>query len=132
MKRGREEEEEREGGECPPYGYRVLEAYCPPTLYPVTMVLAMIEKSVEQHLVRRVKALGGLCWKWVSPSQIGVPDRVVVLPGGRVVFVELKRPGGKLSAIQVKVLDRLREVGAEVQVLSSKEEVDELFVVSGG
>lgn len=92
----------------------------------------MLERAVEQHLVRRVRAAGGVCWKWVSPSQIGVPDRVCFLPGGRVVFVELKRPGGKLSPIQVKVLDRLRAVGAEVHVLSSKEEVDAVFVVPGG
>lgn len=75
----------------------------------------------------RVRAAGGLCWKWVSPSTVGVPDRICLLPGGRVVFVELKRPGGNLSPIQVKVLDRLRAVGAEVHVLSSKEAVNEVF-----
>lgn len=61
----------------------------------------MLEKFLEQKLVRRVKAAGGLCLKWSSPGAAGVPDRIVLLPGGRVVFVEMKRPkGGRLSALQ--------------------------------
>ena len=52
------------------------------------------ESAVERRLVSGVKARGGLCWKFVSPGMSGVPDRIVLLPGARIVFVELKRPGG--------------------------------------
>ena len=55
----------------------------------------MLEKAVEAALVRRVKVLGGLCEKFVSPGRRSVPDRLVTLPGGRIIFVEIKAPGGK-------------------------------------
>lgn len=75
----------------------------------------------------RVRSAGGLCWKWTSPSTVGVPDRICVLPGGRVAFVEVKRPGGKLSAMQQRIIGLMRRLGAEVHVLESKEAVDEVF-----
>lgn len=58
------------------------------------------EKALECLLKKQVKKLGGLCWKLVSPGTAGVPDRLVVMPDGRVLFVELKGPAGRLSAIQ--------------------------------
>lgn len=61
----------------------------------------MLEKFLEQKLVRCVRAAGGLCLKWSSPGAAGVPDRIVLLPGGRLIFVEMKRPkGGRLSKLQ--------------------------------
>lgn len=57
----------------------------------------MKESEIEARLVRGVKALGGVAYKFVSPGNVGVPDRLVVLPGGRVIFVELKAEGGRLS-----------------------------------
>lgn len=83
----------------------------------------MRERDVERYLIERVRAIGGLCFKWVSPSQRGVPDRIVIYRG-RVVFVEVKAPSGVLAAAQRVMLDSLRKHGAEVRVLRSKELVD--------
>ena len=87
----------------------------------------MLEREVERHLVERVRAAGGLAFKWVSPANAGVPDRVCFLPGGRVVFVELKRPGGQLRPLQERVIGMLMRLGAEVHVVDSKEGVDEVL-----
>ena len=63
--------------------------------------LTPLEKDIERALVEKVKKRGGYCLKWVCPGWTGVPDRIVLLPGGKVVFVELKRPkGGRLSPMQ--------------------------------
>ena len=76
----------------------------------------MRESAVEQNVVRQVKALGGVAWKWVSPGRLGVPDRVCIFPGVRVIFVELKRPGledGR-SPAQKKVFGILERLGCTV------------------
>jgi hypothetical protein len=89
--------------------------------------LVISERDIERRLVAKAKAAGGQALKWVSPGQAGVPDRIVLFPNGRIVFVELKSPRGKLSAIQVRVIERLRNLGFEVRVIDSKEGVDALF-----
>lgn len=89
----------------------------------------MLERDLERHLVRAVKRAGGEAYKWVSPGRRGVPDRLVVLPGGRVVGVEVKRPGGGgvLSALQRIECGRLRELGVEVRVIDSVEAIAQLL-----
>lgn len=87
----------------------------------------MLEKEVERELVKEVKSLGGLCWKFTSPSTNGVPDRVVMLPKGKFGFVELKAPGKKLRPIQVKRNKQLKLLGVKVYVLDSKEMVKEVL-----
>ena len=80
-----------------------------------------LEKDVEAALVRRVKALGGLCEKFTSPGRRSVPDRLITLPGGQIIFVELKRPGGKPTESQLKDHDRRRELGCDVRVIDTLE-----------
>ena len=77
----------------------------------------MNEKIVEAKLRDGVKALGGVAYKWVSPGNVGVPDRMVVLPGGVVHFIELKREGGKLTRMQKVQIARLRALGADCAVV---------------
>ena len=74
----------------------------------------MKESEIEARLVRGVKALGGVAYKFVSPGNVGVPDRVVVLPGGRVIFVELK------AADNQKRYAMLRRLGADACEVKSE------------
>ena len=63
--------------------------------------MTQLEKEIERKLRQAIEKHGGLCLKWVCPGWIGVPDRIVLLPFGRIHFVETKRPkGGKLSTMQ--------------------------------
>ena len=57
-----------------------------------------LEKEIESRLRKRIEARGGRCLKWVCPGWSGVPDRICLLPGGRIVFVETKRPKGSNTA----------------------------------
>lgn len=71
-----------------------------------------LEKDIEKKLVHKVRQHGGLCLKWVCPGWAGVPDRIILMPGGKIVFVELKRPkGGVLSSRQVWWANKLRTLG---------------------
>lgn len=87
------------------------------------------EKDIEAYLKRRVETdVGGLCLKFVTDVGKGMPDRLVLLPpDGRVVWVEMKRKGGRLSEMQKYQHARLRKRGAEVVVLWTKAEVDEFI-----
>lgn len=84
-----------------------------------------LEKEIEQYLSDRVRRLGGLCFKFVSPGRAGVPDRIVLYKGSSY-FVELKRPkGGKLSEIQTARHKEFSAHGFQVWVLKNRKEVDE-------
>ena len=83
-----------------------------------------LEKDVERALVQMVKRHGGLCLKWVCPGFAGVPDRIVLLPNGRIVFVELKRPkGGQLSELQKWWIKKLIDLGFSCWVVWDKDEL---------
>lgn len=92
----------------------------------------MREKDIEQKLVQGVKRLGGRAFKWTSPGNDGVPDRIVFLPGRPPVFVELKTDTGKLSALQRIQIGRLRELGQDVRVLYGLDQVVEFLKECGG
>ncbi len=81
------------------------------------------ESNLERRFVREVKARGGLALK--MSGMAGIPDRLVLLPGGRVVFVELKTDGGRLSKIQRHVIAMLSRLGCEVEVLYGRDQIDE-------
>jgi hypothetical protein len=83
----------------------------------------MLEKNIESALVKRVKELKGLCEKFTSPGRRSVPDRLVTLPGGIVIFVELKAPGKLLSPLQIRDNLRRRALGCDVRFIDSLEQV---------
>lgn len=83
----------------------------------------MKESAIEARLVREVKKRGGLCYKFTSPGSPGVPDRIVILPGGRTVYVELKTEIGRLAKIQQWQIAELRKRGATVRVLKGMDQV---------
>lgn len=83
----------------------------------------MRESSIESKLVRMVRERGGLCFKFISPGNPGVPDRIVITPAGRTVYVELKTEAGRLAAIQKWQHEELRKRGADVRTLKGLEQV---------
>lgn len=83
----------------------------------------MTEKELEQKLVREVKRRGGRAYKFTSPGLNGVPDRLVLLPGGRVGFVEVKAPGNKMRPNQIKRKSELEGLGFLVYCLDSPEDI---------
>lgn len=86
--------------------------------------MAARENKVERYLDTQVKKwLGGTTRKWVSPGVDGVPDRLVIV-SGKVVMVEVKTLDGKLSPMQEREHDRLREHGMEPITVYGEEGVD--------
>lgn len=89
--------------------------------------MTTLEREIEAKLGRMVKNHGGLCLKWVCPSWSGVPDRIILLPGGVAMFVETKRPkGGKLSKLQEKWQGWLHGLGFWAGVIWHEADIDEL------
>ncbi len=84
----------------------------------------MLEKHIEEALVKRVKTLGGLCEKFTSPAKRSVPDRIVTLPGGKVIFVELKAPGKYATPKQTADHQRRRLLGCDVRVIDNLHQVN--------
>lgn len=87
----------------------------------------MREKAVEAKLTRAVKAEGGMCPKLVSPGTDGMPDRMVLLPKGRIGFVEVKAPGKKPRPLQQRRHEQLRDLGFTVSVLDDPEQISEIL-----
>jgi hypothetical protein len=79
----------------------------------------MLEKDIERKLVMEVKRVGGLALKFTSPGMVGVPDRIILMPNGKIAFAELKAPGKKPRAIQVKRIKQIRQLGFKVYVIDN-------------
>ena len=88
----------------------------------------MREADIEKRLTRGIKSIGGRCWKFISPGLAGVPDRIILLPGGRIAFAELKAPGEKERPLQEWVQDQLRRLGFTVySTVDTPEAVDRVL-----
>ena len=86
----------------------------------------MQERDVESWLGKQIIKMGGLFYKWVSPGNAGVPDRIVILPGGVILFVELKTDRGRLSLIQSHVQEEIRKRGGHVITIYGMEAAKQL------
>lgn len=80
------------------------------------------ERDIEKWLVSLIKRMGGEAFKFVSPGNDGVPDRLVCMPGGRIYFVELKTDKGRPSGLQQWQMERLRRLGVSVHLITGMEE----------
>jgi len=83
----------------------------------------MLEKKIEREVVNAVRAKGGLALKLISPGFDGVPDRIVLMPNGRIAFVELKAPGRKMRSIQIKRKRQLESLGFSVYCIDRPEQI---------
>ena len=83
----------------------------------------MREKSMEAKLDDAVKTAGGVCWKFTSPGTAGIPDRIVLLPSGRIAFVEVKASGEKPRPLQRLRIRTLRRLGFKAFVLDTPEQI---------
>ena len=87
----------------------------------------MLEKQIEKKLVDAVRQLGGMCPKFVSPDMDGMPDRLILMPGGRLAFAELKAPGKKPRPLQLHRHDQLQALGFQVFVVDAPEQIKEVL-----
>lgn len=91
----------------------------------MVVVASMVKESaLERRLVREVERVGGKAPKWVSPGNRGVPDRLVILPGGRIVYVEMKAPGKPLEPLQERWAKILRGLGHTIYKIDSNDDID--------
>ena len=84
----------------------------------------MLEKDIENALVRKVKKLGGMCEKFTSPGRRSVPDRIITLPNGKIVFVEVKNTGKNPTELQLRDHERRRALGCDVRVIDNMDDAN--------
>lgn len=94
----------------------------------------MLEKYIEQRLVTEVKKIGGLALKFSSPGFDGVPDRLILLPKGKMAFVELKAPGKTLRPLQEKRRRQLESLGFLVFCVDDIKQINQILnrILLGG
>lgn len=87
----------------------------------------MLESEIENKLKKEIETLGGLSLKFTSPGMAGVPDRLVLLPKGKICFVEVKAPGKSLRPLQIKRKEQLENLGFKVYLIDSYERLREVL-----
>lgn len=94
----------------------------------------MREKVIEERLCKAVKATGGIALKFISPGLDGMPDRLILLPGGKIAFVEVKAPGCKPRPLQIRRHKMLRILGFIVFVLDDEMQIQTILseILEGG
>lgn len=85
------------------------------------------EQKIELYLKKQVELIGGKAYKFVSPGVRGVPDRIVIIPGGHIYFVELKAQGKKLRTLQQAIHNQLKKLGCNVLTIDTKEKTDKFI-----
>lgn len=90
-------------------------------------VIKMMEKQIEARLTSEVKKRGGISIKLVSPSMMGLPDRLLLLPGGRMGFVEVKQRGERPRSLQIKRIKQLQLLGFIALVLNEIEDIGKVI-----
>ena len=88
----------------------------------------MLEKEIEMKLKEKIQRLGGWALKFASPGYAGVPDRLVLLPQGKLVFVELKTPGKTLRPLQQKRKEQLEDLGFKVYIIDSTKAIERFLL----
>lgn len=88
----------------------------------------MRESKLERRLVNEVKRIGGIAPKFVSPGNRGVNDRLVILPGGQTIYVEMKSPGKPLEPLQARWARILRNMGHRFYKIDSNEDIDRFII----
>lgn len=83
----------------------------------------MLEKAIEKRLVKAVKDMSGIALKFASPGFDGMPDRLILLPKGKIAFVEVKAPNKKPRPLQLSRHEMLRRLGFKVYVLDNMEQI---------
>lgn len=86
-----------------------------------------LEQKIEQQLVHAVRKAGGQCYKFTSPGTAGMPDRCVILPGGRIAFIEVKAPGQKPRPLQQRRHQQLTQLGVMVRTLDNPHHIQDLI-----
>ena len=94
--------------------------------------MSCTEKQIEQRLVTAVRGRGGIAPKFVSPGFAGMPDRLLLLPGGVCAFAELKAPGMKPRVLQTARHEMLRRLGFKVYVLNDIAQIPIIIDEIGG
>lgn len=92
----------------------------------------MLEKTIEKKFSTAVKKRGGIAVKFVSPSFAGMPDRLCLMPGGKIGFVEVKAPGEEPRKLQLTRHRMLRRLGFKVFVLDSEKQINKIIDEIGG
>lgn len=85
----------------------------------------MLEKELEAKFKKRVEKHGAKVWKFVSPGKAGAPDRIILIPKGKCIFAEIKRPNEKPRKLQNHIMRNLRNLGFDVWVIDAENAIGE-------